>query len=1102
MREIANQSSSATLAGAITGNFELSLEADGANFQVLSSVSNSWTGGTRLEAGTTRMGAINALPQSTIVTFGTTYAPGTLGLPRSTANPTLDLFGFATTIGGAQLAPNINGNSPFSGTAAITNSGVAPRQVLTVNSTTSTTFLGQITNGTSVLHLNKTGGGTFALGNSNNNYSGNTTVAGGTLQLLSGSSIGTTPNIVLPVGGTLDVSAFGAGGYTINGSQNVIDNGGVVAGTLSLNGTLTGPGNAAALNVITNGGANIRPGAAAGDGNVGTLSAPSLSINGGDFRFDVPSTNGYDSITAAAMTFNGGATISVVPGAAIGTYTLFSSPSLNLNGNQPSLSQGSFGRAGYALDFSDPTKIQLIVAGTPGMLTWNNTPPATGNGTDWDVQNQQNFLNTGTGQPDQYVEGDRVTFNDANNGHYAVNVVGGVNPLSVTVNNTGGPYVLSGDSISGQATFTKTGTGGLTINNTNGYTGGTLLNGGTVTANSGGAFGNGPVTFASGTLNLGNGGAINGPFTIAGGTIDNTSGGDFSLNNGGAITADFTYLGSANAVALNGTTVLANNPVITVAGNTLTTQTLTQSGNSGFTKAGAGTLVLSSPGIYTGTTTILAGVVAVNDPGALGSGPLTVGSGATLDLTGLGTANSINLGSRLVSLAGAGIATAAFPTGEGAVFNNGQSQENAFERGILTADTTIGAPARIDIGRNGSGNFLNLNGFTLTKIGANQLTLTGAGGAGPVLMGPGNILVTQGTLSMEQATSSQANVTVTYLDGTTANYFASSGSLLNTMVIGDGSATQTAGVNISNGSNTGTATVASPVVLKNTLNVIGNNTVALTGNITESGASYGINKSGGGLTTFSGNNAYTGGTTVSAGTLTAGQASSLGIGPLTVNGGNVTTTASFASAMHLSGVSITSGSLDLNNNDLIVDYASGSKDATLSAIQGYLRQGYSGGNWNGGGIQSVAANASSTHETALGFGDAADLGITSDKGTAITGNAVLIKYTDYGDSSLDGKVDLGNDFNLFLIGLLSGATTWELGDYNYDNVVDDTDFGLFIDGFVGQGNSLGQLDGAIQASPLLSNAQKAHLLAVVPEPSSLVAVSAALGMIAARRRRK
>jgi hypothetical protein len=138
--------------------------------------------------------------------------------------------------------------------------------------------------------------------------------------------------------------------------------------------------------------------------------------------------------------------------------------------------------------------------------------------------------------------------------------------------------------------------------------------------------------------------------------------------------------------------------------------------------------------------------------------------------------------------------------------------------------------------------------------------------------------------------------------------------------------------------------------------------------------------------------------------------------------------------------------------------------------------------------------------TALGVGEAKNLGITTLDENAITGNAVIVKYTYYGDSSLDGKVDLGNDFNLFLQGYLGGGGGWEFGDYNYDGKVDNTDFGIFIDGYKSQGNSLGALEQFIELSPELSSAQKSALLSAVPEPAGATVLVATCGLLLRRRK--
>ncbi len=180
---------------------------------------------------------------------------------------------------------------------------------------------------------------------------------------------------------------------------------------------------------------------------------------------------------------------------------------------------------------------------------------------------------------------------------------------------------------------------------------------------------------------------------------------------------------------------------------------------------------------------------------------------------------------------------------------------------------------------------------------------------------------------------------------------------------------------------------------------------------------------------------------------------------------------------------------------------------TADSIRALITAGYNGGAWNGVGINSSAAAADATHVSAVGYGVPADVGITTLGSMAITGNPIIVKYTYDGDGSLDGKVDLGNDFVLFLAGylnpgLLNTSDMWELGDYNYDGVVDNTDFGLFIDGFKQQGGSLGELEGVIESNASLSTAQRASLLSVVPEPSTFGLLTAGAGLLAARRRRR
>jgi len=129
-------------------------------------------------------------------------------------------------------------------------------------------------------------------------------------------------------------------------------------------------------------------------------------------------------------------------------------------------------------------------------LTWNNAA-GTGDGVHWDTTNQ----NWNNGAPANYIDGDNVLFNDANNGHYAVTLNGTVSPTSVTFNNSAGNYTLSGSGgIAGSGSLTLYGSGTVTISTANTYTGGTNVENGELIAASPSALPAGG-TLAIGTTN-------------------------------------------------------------------------------------------------------------------------------------------------------------------------------------------------------------------------------------------------------------------------------------------------------------------------------------------------------------------------------------------------------------------------------------------------------------------------------------------------------------------------------------------------------------------------------------------------------------------------
>jgi autotransporter-associated beta strand protein len=191
----------------------------------------------------------------------------------------------------------------------------------------------------------------------------------------------------------------------------------------------------------------------------------------------------------------------------------------------------------------------------------------------------------------------------------------------------------------------------------------------------------------------------------------------------------------------------------------------------------------------------------------------------------------------------------------------------------------------------------------------------------------------------------------------------------------------------------------------------------------------------------------------------------------------------------------TSAQLDLNDGSMVLSYTGASPIAT---IRGLLSAGFNNGSWDGNGIASTASHNDTTMLHALGYADAADL---AHGPLIVAGGSIEVKYTLYGDNNLDGSVTAA-DFQDFLNGFANAGSTWFQGDYTYDGKVDlGNDFNLFLRAYLNTGGSLGALVDVVQTSSL-SNVQKASLLSVIPEPSTITMLAIGAGAMAARRRRK
>jgi hypothetical protein len=189
---------------------------------------------------------------------------------------------------------------------------------------------------------------------------------------------------------------------------------------------------------------------------------------------------------------------------------------------------------------------------------------------------------------------------------------------------------------------------------------------------------------------------------------------------------------------------------------------------------------------------------------------------------------------------------------------------------------------------------------------------------------------------------------------------------------------------------------------------------------------------------------------------TSGGISARHLAALGITSGGVVTVATPTSHANRSvlviatGLSIFgTGKLDLGGNDMIV------KNGDVNGITQLLANGITGG-WAGNGITSSAAHNDATFKTAIGVllnsvGGNTIYSTFDNQPTA--GTDVLLKYTYYGDTDLNGKVDdadysnIDNGFNLALSG-------WVNGDTDYSGSVTGADYTLLDNAFNTQGTTV------------------------------------------------
>jgi autotransporter-associated beta strand protein len=374
------------------------------------------------------------------------------------------------------------------------------------------------------------------------------------------------------------------------------------------------------------------------------------------------------------------------------------------------------------------------------------------------------------------------------------------------------------------------------------------------TLNLGSLEGTGTVQFLSSSQILTVGSL--GTSTVYGGNIGASSGagsaaltkvgaGTFTLTGANAYGGATTITGGTLQVGNGGTSgSIANTSNVvnngTFAFNRSDNVSFTRviSGTGNLSQAGGGTLVLSGSNTYTGGTTLTAGTVVASNstPGtssSIGRGTLTLDGGTFQQMTG----NSLT-------------------------FSNGMMINSTGG----TLDATNGTLTWTGSITNGSG----------TPTAA--LNIVSSTGGGVVLFNPS----TAGSNNYSAPTIIGDGVNSVTLKGGSANAFsANSATTLNTS-----GTLNVGGFNQSIGSLAGSGTVTNSGGSAGVLTAGGNNTSTTFAGVIQDGASAtALTKTGMGTLAFSGANTYTGGTTISAGTLQLGNGGTTGsiVGNVTDN---------------------------------------------------------------------------------------------------------------------------------------------------------------------------------------------------------------------------
>ncbi|ELU4827808.1 autotransporter outer membrane beta-barrel domain-containing protein [Salmonella enterica] len=426
------------------------------------------------------------------------------------------------------------------------------------------------------------------------------------------------------------------------------------------------------------------------------------------------------------------------------------------------------------------------------------------------------------------------------------------------------------------------------------------------------------------------------------------------------------YAGAKSARAAHGTFTVDAGSTFTVTSELDETTATSDWNGSKLTKQGDGTLILSNTGNDYGDTEIDGGILAAKDAAALGTGDVTIAESATLALSQGTLDNNV--------------------TGEGQIVKSGSDElmvtgDNTYSGGTTITGGTLTADHADSLG---SGDIDNSG---VLKVGEGDLENTLSGSGSLVKTGTGELTLSGGNDYSGGTTIIGGTLTADHADSLGTGAVANSGVLQ----VGEGE-------------------------LENTLSGSGS-----------------LVKTGTGELTLSGDNSYSGGTTIIGGTLTADHADSLGTGAVANSGvlqvgeGELENTLSGSGSLvktgtgelTLSGDNSYSGGTTIDDGVLIADHADSlgtgavANNGVLQVGEGELKNTLSGT----GSLVKIG-----TGELTLSGDNTYSGGTTIDDGVLIAANVNALSGGDV-DNSGTLMLDANGAFELANITTHTGATT-------------------------------------------------------------------------------